>query len=100
MTVKATSTDDHGAAPRRPGAGGRLPLAVAAAALLAHGASLANGFAWDDRNTVVANPALRSLGAKSDQLVPELARQPSDGTRSRIRPVLYPRSRHGFPVRE
>jgi HEAT repeat protein len=44
--------------------------------------------------------ALRSLGPKSDQLVSELARQPSDGTRSQIRPVRYPRSRHGFPVRE
>jgi tetratricopeptide (TPR) repeat protein len=36
---------------------------VVTAALLAHARALANGFAWDDRHTVVANPALRSLAA-------------------------------------
>ena len=44
--------------------------------------------------------ALRSLGPKSEQLVPELREMPSDDTRSRIRRVRYPRSRRGVPVRE
>ena len=44
--------------------------------------------------------ALRSLGPKSEQLVPELAQMPRDDTRSRIRRVRYPRSRRGVPARE
>ena len=44
--------------------------------------------------------ALRSLGPKSQQLVPELAKQPPDGTRPMLRPVRYPRSRRGSPIRE
>ncbi len=64
-------------------------------------ASLAK--AWNTappKSKVAMTRALRSLGPKADQLVPALARQPADGTRSRIRPVRYPRSRHGFPERE
>jgi hypothetical protein len=44
--------------------------------------------------------ALRRLGPKSEQLVPELTQLAPDKTGSQIRPVRYPRSRHGFPVRE
>jgi HEAT repeat protein len=46
--------------------------------------------------------ALRSLGPKSERLVPELKQipLPPDGARSRIRRVRYPRDRHGAPVRE
>lgn len=44
--------------------------------------------------------ALRSLGPKAAQLVPELKTLPDDGTRSPIRPMRFPRSRHEFPVRE
>jgi len=44
--------------------------------------------------------ALRSLGPKSEQLVPELRKLPLDETGSRIRRVRYPRSRRGQPVRE
>ena len=51
------------------------------------------------QKTVIAR-ALRSLGPKSEQLVPDLRQLPPDGTRSQIRPLRYPRSRRGFPVRE
>ena len=40
-----------------------LALAVAAAALAAHGGALANGFVWDDEAVVVGNPATRDLRA-------------------------------------
>lgn len=40
----------------------RLPqLALAAAALLAHGAGLAGGFVWDDQMIITENPATRDL---------------------------------------
>ncbi len=44
--------------------------------------------------------ALRRLGSKAEQLVPELKTMPADQQGSQIRPVRYPRSRHGLPVRE
>ncbi len=44
--------------------------------------------------------ALRRLGPKSEQILPELRRMPGDKDRSQIRRVRYPRSRHGFPERE
>jgi hypothetical protein len=44
--------------------------------------------------------ALRCLGPKSQELVPELRRFPPDETGSQIRPVRYPRSRRESPVRE
>ncbi len=44
--------------------------------------------------------ALRSLGSKSEQILPELKRMPADKERSQIRRVRYPRSRHDFPVRQ
>jgi HEAT repeat protein len=64
-------------------------------------ASLAKAWktASKKQKTVLAR-ALRSLGPKSEQLVPELRQWPSDGTRSAIRRVRYPRSRRGIPVRE
>lgn len=52
-----------------------------------------------DQKAVLAR-ALRSMGPKSEQLVPQLERLPADETRSQIRRVRYPRSRHEFPVRE
>ncbi len=52
-----------------------------------------------NQKTVIAR-ALRRLGPKSEQLVPELRQLPPDGSGSRIRRVRYPRSRHEFPVRE
>jgi hypothetical protein len=64
-------------------------------------ASLAKAWktAPKEQKAVIAR-ALRSLGPKSEQLVPELRQLPPDETRSRIRPVRYPRSRRGQPVRE
>ena len=64
-------------------------------------ASLAKAWktAPKERKAVIAR-ALRSLGPKSEQLVPELRQLPPDETRSRIRRVRYPRSRHEYPVRE
>jgi HEAT repeat protein len=44
--------------------------------------------------------ALRSLGPKSEQLVPALRQMPPDETRSQIRRVRYPRSGREEPVRE
>ena len=44
--------------------------------------------------------ALRSLGPKSEQLVPELRQMPPDKSGSAIRRVRYPRSRRGQPERE
>jgi tetratricopeptide (TPR) repeat protein len=52
-----------------PGSGGdggvlaRDAVACATAVLLAHGLALVNGFAWDDRHTAVANPALQGVAA-------------------------------------
>jgi preprotein translocase subunit YajC len=51
------------------------------------------------QKTVLAR-ALRNLGAKSEQVVPELRQFPADESRSRIRRVRYPRSRREVPVRE
>ncbi len=51
------------------------------------------------QKTVLAR-ALRSLGPKAEQLVPDLKQWPTDGKRSAIRRVRYPRSRRGIPVRE
>jgi HEAT repeat protein len=64
-------------------------------------ASLANAWktASPKQKSAIAL-ALRSLGPKSERLVPELARQPPDGARPMLRPVRYPRSRRDAPVRE
>jgi hypothetical protein len=51
------------------------------------------------QRTVLAR-ALRGLGPKSEQRVPELRQLPADGSRSEIRRVIYPRSRRGQAVRE
>jgi hypothetical protein len=53
----------------------------------------------ENQKTVLAR-ALRRLGPKSEQLVPELRQLPPDKTGSQIRRVRYPRSRRGQPVRE
>lgn len=44
--------------------------------------------------------ALRRLGPKAETVVPGLTTMPADQQGSQIRPVRYPRSRHGLPVRE
>jgi HEAT repeat protein len=64
-------------------------------------ASLARAWttAPPEQKTVLAR-ALRSLGPKSEQLVPELRQLPHDGTRTQIRRARYPRSDHEMPVRE
>jgi HEAT repeats len=64
-------------------------------------ASLAKAWktAPQKQKTVFAR-ALRSLGPKAEERVPELKHLPPDETRSDIRRVRYPRSAHEEPVRE
>ncbi|SIN75293.1 HEAT repeat [Singulisphaera sp. GP187] len=52
------------------------------------------------KQRIVLARALRNLGPKSGQVVPELNQLPADGTRSEIRRVRFPRSRRGQAVRE
>ena len=58
---------------------------------------------WEDaprRQKAVFARALRSLGPKSEQLVPGIRGLPDDGTRSEIRRVRYPRTKYEQVVRE
>jgi tetratricopeptide (TPR) repeat protein len=59
-STPALPPDSSGRVPAAHGTLAAAALAVAAV-LLAHGASLANGFVWDDQHTVLGNAALRSL---------------------------------------
>jgi hypothetical protein len=64
-------------------------------------ASLAKAWktAPQEQKTVITR-ALRSLGPKSEKLLPELRQMPADPERTQIRRVRYPRSRREAPVRE